>query len=65
MNQAYEMNNSPDHGVSFDLSALVFSDAKILSIPDEQHSDTEQLALTLLRPGVPLGRSSTAPLRHY
>ena len=40
-------SNQRKHGVSFDLAATVFNDALMLSIPDEEHSETEERWLTL------------------
>jgi uncharacterized DUF497 family protein len=35
--------NRHKHGVSFDLAATVFRDPLMISIPDEEHSETEEL----------------------
>ena len=40
-------SNWRKHGVSFDLAATVFNDPLMLSIPDEQHGETEERWLTL------------------
>ncbi len=39
--------NQRKHGISFDLAATVFNDPFMLSIPDEEHSKTEERWLTL------------------
>lgn len=39
--------NQRKHGISFDLAATVFNDPLMLSIPDEEHSRTEERWLTL------------------
>lgn len=39
--------NQRKHGISFDLAATVFNDPLMLSIPDEEHSKTEERWLTL------------------
>lgn len=40
-------NNRRKHRVSFDLAATVFNDPLMLSIPNEEHSETEERWLTL------------------
>lgn len=39
--------NQRKHRVSFDLATTVFNDPLMLSIPDEEHSETEDRWLTL------------------
>jgi len=39
--------NRRKHGVSFDLAATVFRDPLMISIPDEEHSETEERWITL------------------
>lgn len=39
--------NRRKHGVSFDLAATVFRDPLMLSIPDEEHSETEERWITM------------------
>lgn len=39
--------NRSKHGVSFDLAATVFRDSLMVSIPDEEHNDTEERWITL------------------
>ncbi len=40
-------SNRRKHGVNFDLAATVFRDPLMLSIPDEEHSKTEERWLTM------------------
>ncbi|MES9906721.1 MAG: BrnT family toxin [Sedimenticola sp.] len=40
-------SNQRKHGVSFDLAATIFRDPLIISIPDEEHSETEERWVTL------------------
>lgn len=40
-------SNQRKHGVSFDRAATVFNDQFIISIPDIEHSETEERWLTL------------------
>jgi uncharacterized protein len=39
--------NRRKHGVSFDLAATVFRDPLMISIPDEEHSETEERWITM------------------
>ena len=39
--------NRRKHGVSFDLAATVFRDPLMISIPDEEHSKTEERWITM------------------
>lgn len=41
--------NQRKHGVSFDRATTVFNDQFMLSIPDDEHSETEERWLTLGR----------------
>lgn len=41
------INNRRKHGVSFDLAATVFHDPLMVSVPDEDHSKTDERWLTL------------------
>lgn len=43
------ISNRRKHGVSFDLAATVFHDPLMVSIPDEDHSETDERWLTLGR----------------
>ena len=40
-------SNQRKHGISFDLAATMFNDPLMLSIPDKEHSETEERWLTL------------------
>ena len=40
-------SNLRKHGVSFDLAATVFRDLLMISIPDEEHSETEERWITM------------------
>ena len=40
-------SNFRKHGISFERAALIFRDPNILSIPDEEHSATEERWLTI------------------
>ena len=40
-------SNQRKHGISFDLAATVFYDPLMISIADEQHSQTEERWITL------------------
>ncbi len=40
-------SNHHKHGISFDLAATVFRDPLMLSIPDEEHSETEDRWITM------------------
>lgn len=40
-------SNRHKHGVSFDLAATVFRDPLMISIPDEEHSGTEERWITM------------------
>ena len=42
-------SNRRKHGITFELAATVFEDPLTLSIPDDEHSDTEERWLTLGR----------------
>ena len=39
--------NRRKHGVSFDLAATVFRDPLMISIPDDEHSETEERWVTM------------------
>jgi len=39
--------NRRKHGVSFELAATVFRDPLMISIPDEEHSETEERWITM------------------
>lgn len=39
--------NRRKHGVSFDLAATVFRDPLMISIPDEEHSETQERWITM------------------
>jgi len=39
--------NQRKHGISFDQAATVFNDPLMLSIPDEEHSESEERWLTM------------------
>ncbi|HBH27397.1 MAG: BrnT family toxin [Desulfofustis sp. PB-SRB1] len=39
--------NRRKHGISFDLAATVFHDPLMISIPDEEHSETEERWITM------------------
>ncbi len=39
--------NRRKHGVSFDLAATVFRDPLMISIPDEEHSETVERWITI------------------
>jgi len=41
--------NRQKHGVSFELAATVFRDPLMVSIPDEEHSETEERWITMGR----------------
>lgn len=41
------LHNKHKHGISFELSASVFSDPRALTIFDEEHSDSEERWVTL------------------
>ncbi len=40
-------SNKRKHGISFDLAATVFRDPLMISIPDEEHSETEERWITM------------------
>ncbi len=40
-------SNQHKHGISFDLTTTVFNDSLMISIPDKEHSETEERWLTL------------------
>ncbi|MCP4236373.1 MAG: BrnT family toxin [Aestuariibacter sp.] len=40
-------NNERKHGISFDLAATVFRDPLMISIPDEEHRETEERWITM------------------
>lgn len=40
-------SNKRKHGISFDLAATVFRDPLMISIPDEEHSETEDRWITM------------------
>ena len=40
-------NNIRKHKVSFERAATIFRDPNLLSIPDEEHSDTEERWITM------------------
>ena len=40
-------SNLRKHGVSFDLAATVFSDPLAMSMPDEEHSESEERWVTI------------------
>ncbi len=40
-------SNLRKHGISFDLAATVFRDPLMISIPDEEHSETEERWITM------------------
>lgn len=40
-------SNQRKHGISFDLAATVFRDPLMVSIPDEEHSETEERWITM------------------
>lgn len=40
-------SNLRKHGISFELAASIFHDPLMLSIPDEEHSESEERWLTL------------------
>ncbi len=44
---AKAVGNRRKHGVSFDLAATVFRDPLMISIPDDEHSETEERWITL------------------
>ena len=44
---AKAVGNRRKHGVSFDLAATVFRDPLMISIPDEEHSETEERWITM------------------
>jgi uncharacterized DUF497 family protein len=35
-------SNARKHGVSFELAATIFSDPRLISVPDLEHSETEE-----------------------
>ena len=41
------MSNLRKHGVSFELAATVFSDSLSISMPDEEHSESEERWVTM------------------
>ncbi len=45
--QAKATGNQRKHGISFDLAATIFNDPLILSIPDKEHSETEERWITM------------------
>ncbi len=40
-------SNQRKHGISFDLAATVFRDPSMISIPDEENSETEERWITM------------------
>jgi len=40
-------SNERKHGISFDLAATVFRDPLMISIPDKEHSETEERWITI------------------
>ncbi len=40
-------NNQRKHGISFELAATVFRDPLMVSIPDDEHSETEERWTTM------------------
>ena len=40
-------SNQRKHGISFDLAATVFRDPLMISIPDEEHGETEERWITM------------------
>jgi len=41
------ISNQRKHGISFDLAATVFRDPLMISIPDEEYSETEERWITM------------------
>lgn len=44
---AKAFSNQRKHGISFDLAATVFRDPLMVSIPDQEHSESEERWITL------------------
>ena len=42
-----DASNLHKHGVSFELAATVFSDPLVMSMPDEEHSESEERWVTM------------------